>query len=77
MQLQLERPVQVLQITPRERAALQLLANGDTPSDVAAGLGISTPEGEVLLKRLFAAMGATTQADAVASARRRGLLTGA
>jgi hypothetical protein len=43
-----------LQITPTERHALQLLANGYTSNDVATDLGIGTVETEVLLKRLFA-----------------------
>jgi len=54
----------VLQITQQERHALQLLANGDTPSEVADVLGISTPETETLLTRLFAAIGAATRIDA-------------
>jgi hypothetical protein len=51
-----------------------LLANGDTPSEVADVLGISTSETETLLTRLFAAIGAATRIDAIASAHRRGLL---
>jgi DNA-binding CsgD family transcriptional regulator len=64
----------LLQITPWERRALQLLADGDTPSGVSIGLGISAAETEALLATLFAVMGAATRADAVASAQRRGLL---
>jgi DNA-binding NarL/FixJ family response regulator len=70
-----ESPVRALQITPSERQALQLLANGHTPHDVAADLGMDAIEIERILTRLFAAMGAATQAEAIASARRRGLLT--
>jgi DNA-binding CsgD family transcriptional regulator len=75
MQSKQESSSGVLQITPLERQALQLLANGDAPHDVAAGLGVSVPEGEALLRKLFAAMDAGTPAEAVVSARRRGLLT--
>ena len=71
----LESPVRALQITPRERQALQLLANGRTTHDVAADLGIDAIEIEMVLTRLFAAMGAGTQAEAIAAAHRRGLLT--
>jgi hypothetical protein len=42
---------------------------------VAADLGVDTLECETLLRRLFAVMGAATQAEAIAAAHRRGLLT--
>ena len=64
----------MLLITPSDREALRLLATGHSTGDVAAGLGISTREMETQLMKLFAAMGAATQADAIASAQRRGLL---
>ena len=70
-----ESPGTTLQITPSERQALQLLANGHTATDAAVDLGISTLEIEIVLRRLFAAMGAATQAEAIAAANRRGLLT--
>ena len=66
--------VPLLQITPRERRALQLLADGDTPTEVALRLGVSSFERDALLTKLFAAMGVTSRADAVAGARRRGLI---
>lgn len=74
MQFDLDSPVRVLQITPRERRALQLMANGATATEVALRLGVSRLESDALLARLVAAMGVTTLADAVAGARRRGLL---
>jgi DNA-binding CsgD family transcriptional regulator len=74
MQSQSHSPARLLQITPWEQRALQLLADGETPTQVALRLGVSSLEGDVLLTRLFAAMGVTTRADAVAGARRRGLL---
>lgn len=64
----------MLRITPLERRALQMLATGHTPGDVAAGLGISSIETETLLADLFTAMGASTRVQAVAAAHRRGLL---
>jgi len=64
-----------LQITPSERRVLQLLASGHTTNDVAVCLGISMLETEELLTMLFAAIGAAGQAEAIAVADRRGLLT--
>ena len=64
-----------LQITPSERKVLQLLASGYTTNDVAACLGISMLETERLMTMLFAAIGAAGQAEAIAAADRRGLLT--
>jgi DNA-binding CsgD family transcriptional regulator len=64
-----------LQITPTERHALQLLANGYTTNDVATDLGMGTVETEVLLKRLLAALGAATSVEAVEVARKRGLVS--
>ena len=72
---QLDPPGRVLQITPLEQQALQLLANDRTPTEAAIDLGISTIAIEMLLARLFAAMGAATQTEAIAAAHRRGLLT--
>src|SRR5262245_6374468 len=66
----------MLQITPWERQALQLLADGATPTHVSIGLGLSAAETEALLARIFAAMSVATRADAVAAAQRRGLLRG-
>lgn len=63
-----------LRITPLEQRALQMLASGHTTGGVAAGLGISAIETETLLTDLFAAIGASTRVQAVAAARRRGLL---
>jgi len=64
-----------LQITPSERHALQLLANGNTANEVAAGLGIGEIETEVLLAKLFAELGAASQAQAIAAAHKRGLVS--
>jgi DNA-binding CsgD family transcriptional regulator len=64
-----------LQITPSERHALQLLANGNTTNDLATGLGIGEVETEVLLAKLFAELGAASQAQAIAAAHKRGLVS--
>jgi DNA-binding CsgD family transcriptional regulator len=65
----------VLQITPSERAALQLLANGKATNEIAGRLGISECEIEAHLTGLFARMGAASRSEAIAAAFRRGLLT--
>src|SRR5262245_41260767 len=62
-------------LTPRERRALQLLANDHTVDAVAADLGVGTSTCERLLTRLFAALGVATHVEAIVDARRRGLLT--
>ena len=54
MQPQYESPGVIChKITPRERQALQLLADGDTPRQVSIGLAISAAETEALLDRLL------------------------
>jgi len=65
----------VLQITPLERGALQLLSNGLTASELSCSLHLTVLETQSLVTRLFAALGATTQAEAVGLARQRGLVT--
>lgn len=64
----------VLEITPAERNALQLLAIGTPADEVARNLGAAESDGESQLTRLFAAMGAANQTEAVAIALKRGLL---
>jgi DNA-binding NarL/FixJ family response regulator len=63
----------VLCITPWERNALQLLANGHTRNELSRHLGASASEIDSLLEELFAAMGVATQAEAIAAALKRGL----
>lgn len=65
----------VLRITPWERDVLQLLADGKATNEIATYLGMHIPDFESGLSRLFAAMGAATQAEAIARALKRGLLT--
>jgi DNA-binding NarL/FixJ family response regulator len=71
----IEGMTMVLHITPWERAALQLLANGTATNDIAGGPGTSECEVEASLTTLFKRMGATSRSEAVAAAFRRGLLT--
>ena len=64
----------VLFITPRERNALQLLADGHTRNELSRQLEASASEIDFLLRELFTAMGVATQAEAIAAARKRGLI---
>jgi DNA-binding NarL/FixJ family response regulator len=67
----------VLQITPWERTALQLLAEGTVSNGLAHHLGTSEGELEERLSTLFARMGVAGRGQAVAAAFRRGLLSAA
>ena len=62
----------MLQITPSERAVLQLLADGHDASRIARRLGIR--EIDAYLSALFAKLGTSGRSDAVAAASRRGLV---
>jgi len=64
----------VLQITPRERQALRLLARGKTTIDIGLCLGVPVSEVGPRLAALFAKMGAKNGVEAIADASRRGLL---
>jgi DNA-binding CsgD family transcriptional regulator len=64
----------VLQITPSERTALQLLATGKDRREVADRLLVSEGEIDTHLATLFAKMGVASQSEAVAAALRRGLV---
>ena len=66
----------MLHITPWERSALELLANGTTTTGMASRLNLSEPEIELRLHELFTRMGASSASDAVVAASRRGLLPG-
>jgi len=66
----------VLRITPWERSALQLMAEGKAASELADCLRIDECEVEGRLGTLFARMGAANRNEAIAVALRRGLLTG-
>jgi DNA-binding CsgD family transcriptional regulator len=64
----------VLQITPLERRALQLLAQGPSAREIAICLGIPVSDVDAHLSALFARMRVASRADAIADAARRGLL---
>jgi DNA-binding NarL/FixJ family response regulator len=61
-------------ITPSERAALQLVADGEGLITIARHLGMGESEVDAHLTMLFARMGAADRSDAVTKAFRRGLL---
>jgi DNA-binding CsgD family transcriptional regulator len=63
----------VLQITPWERDALQLLAAGVADDEIAAVLGISEGTVNSYLAYLFEKLGVTSRSEAVMAATRRGL----
>jgi DNA-binding CsgD family transcriptional regulator len=65
----------VLHITPLERAALQLLANGAETRALSDQLGLNEQAVEAQLASLFSRMGVTNVSEALAAAARRGLLT--
>ena len=65
----------VLQITPVERAVLQLLADGNATTDIANRLRVSVEAIETMLTGLLERMGAASHVEAVADAQRRGLLS--
>jgi DNA-binding CsgD family transcriptional regulator len=64
----------ILAITPSERAALQLIADGEGLITIARHLGMGESEVDAHLTMLFARMGAAGRSDAVTKAFRRGLL---
>jgi len=66
----------LLYITHRERAALQLLAEGRARTEIAGGLGVSDWAVEDHLTTLFTRMGAASRTGAIDVASRRGLLNG-
>ena len=65
----------MLHITPWERAALQLLADGTRMNALAHRLGTTECDVEERLTTLFARMGVVERGQAVAAAFRRGLLS--
>jgi DNA-binding NarL/FixJ family response regulator len=71
-----EGRILLLYLTHRERAALQLLAEGRASTEIASGLGVSERAVEARLITLFARMGAASRTEAIDVASRRGLLNG-
>jgi DNA-binding NarL/FixJ family response regulator len=67
-------PVPMLQITPKDRETLQLLADGKELTGLANHFGVGETDVEADLTALFAALGAANRFEAVDIARKRGLL---
>jgi DNA-binding NarL/FixJ family response regulator len=67
----------LLQITPRERSALQSLAEGKSADELARMFDIPEAEIRRQLTALFSRMGAASASDAVAEACRRGIIPAA
>jgi DNA-binding NarL/FixJ family response regulator len=61
-------------LTPREREVLALLAQGNTPSDIAVTLTISTKTVSTHLQRVLSKLGVNSRAQAVAWAYSSGLI---
>ena len=64
----------LLQITPGERQALQLIAQGKAVGELGQCLGLPPSELGLHLTVLFAKLGAGNQAEAIAEASRRGIV---
>jgi DNA-binding NarL/FixJ family response regulator len=64
----------MLLITPTDRQALRLLAQGKPLTDIADSLGIETGEVGAYLASLFSNMGVSTRTEAIVRASQRGLL---
>ena len=64
----------VLQITPSERYALQLVAKRAPTRQIGAMLGLAPADIRSFLAALFARLGATSRHEAIRAASRRGLL---
>jgi two-component system NarL family response regulator len=63
-----------IQLTPRELAALRLMADGKANKEIAADLGISERTVKTHLGHLFEKLGVTSRTEAVKIATRRGLV---
>jgi two-component system NarL family response regulator len=63
-----------VQLTPRELAALRLLADGKANKEIAAELDISERTVKTHLEHLFEKLGVTSRTEAVKVATRRGLV---
>ncbi len=63
-----------VQLTPREMAALKLVADGKANKEIAVALDISERTVKTHLAHLFEKLGATSRTEAVKVATRRGLV---
>src|SRR5205809_3444636 len=63
-----------VQLTPRELATLQLMADGKANKEIAGALGISERTVKTHLGHLFEKLGVTSRTEAIGVATRRGLV---
>jgi two-component system NarL family response regulator len=63
-----------VQLTPREMAALRLMADGKANKEIASELAISERTVKTHLGHLFAKLGVTSRTEAIKVATRRGLV---
>jgi DNA-binding NarL/FixJ family response regulator len=63
-----------VQLTPRELATLQLMADGKANKEIASELGISERTVKTHLGHLFEKLGVTSRTEAIGVATRRGLV---
>jgi two-component system NarL family response regulator len=63
-----------VQLTPREMAALRLMADGKANKEIAGALGISDRTVKTHLGHLFEKLGVTSRTEAIKVATRRGLV---
>jgi two-component system NarL family response regulator len=63
-----------VQLTPRERSSLQLIADGKSNKEIANELGISERTVKTHLGHLFEKLGVTSRTEAIKIATRRGLV---
>ena len=63
-----------MQLTPREMAALKLMADGKANKEIATALDISERTVKTHLGHLFEKLGVTSRTEAVKVATRRGLV---
>ena len=63
-----------VQLTPREMAALRLMADGKANKEIAGELGISDRTVKTHLGHLFEKLGVTSRTEAIKVATRRGLV---
>jgi DNA-binding NarL/FixJ family response regulator len=61
-------------LTPREREVLALVGEGATNAEIATTLGIGAETVKTLVARIFAKLGVSRRAQAVATAHERGIL---
>jgi DNA-binding NarL/FixJ family response regulator len=75
MEARVERePAEPDVLSPRERDVVVLVADGRTNEQIARLLGVSLSTIKAELSTIFAKLGATDRASAVAACFRRGLL---